>query len=77
MLNALSDLFHKAISQSGSVLSLWARPNNTIQASVAKLQATFVGCDPDSSSERMIDCLRNIDATVLANSADMFKVCNV
>lgn len=67
------NLFSKAISQSGSTLSLWGRPANELQAQIAKQQAMFVDCDPTTDSHTMVSCLRNVDANVLADSADKFK----
>lgn len=66
-------LFSKAISQSGSTLSLWGRPANELQAQIAKQQAAFVGCDPATDSNTMVSCLRNVDAEMLANSVEKFK----
>ncbi|KAF5277750.1 hypothetical protein FQR65_LT03730 [Abscondita terminalis] len=67
------NLFHRAISQSGSTLSLWARPKNVLQALIAQQQALFVNCDPSVGMQAMVTCLRNVDASVLANSSDLFK----
>ncbi|KAB0797635.1 hypothetical protein PPYR_08628 [Photinus pyralis] len=66
-------LFSKAISQSGSTLSLWGRPANELQAQIAKQQATFVGCDAGTDSNTMVSCLRNVDAEKLADSVEKFK----
>ncbi|KAF2893771.1 hypothetical protein ILUMI_12400, partial [Ignelater luminosus] len=67
------NLFHRAISQSGSSLPFWSRPMNTEQEQAAKQQASFVNCDTESGSHVMIECLRQVDAVALAESADLFK----
>ncbi|KAF5281265.1 hypothetical protein FQA39_LY05151 [Lamprigera yunnana] len=66
-------LFQRGISQSGSALAMWARPNNVLQSMIARQQATFVNCDSDTDTQSVVNCIRNVDATVLANSSDLFK----
>ncbi|KAF2893773.1 hypothetical protein ILUMI_12402 [Ignelater luminosus] len=66
-------LFHRAVSESGSSLSLWARPTNQLQELVAKQQASFVNCSINNGSHAMVECLRQVDAVTLADSADLFK----
>ncbi|PSN33169.1 Venom carboxylesterase-6 [Blattella germanica] len=52
MLSPLSaGLFHRAISESGTALALWAAPLDSL--AIAKRQALFVGCDPDEDTETM------------------------
>ncbi|CAH0557021.1 unnamed protein product [Brassicogethes aeneus] len=68
-------LFHRAISASGSALSLWAKPFNDLQKTVTGVQATLVGCQNSTgSSADLIKCLRNVPAETLANSQDLFKI---
>ncbi|GLV38634.1 Juvenile hormone esterase [Carabus blaptoides fortunei] len=64
-------LFHRAISQSGTALNVWATPISSNQ--VAQAQATFVDCPANTTSEELVDCLRTIDATALVESGDKFK----
>ncbi|KAF5281269.1 hypothetical protein FQA39_LY05155 [Lamprigera yunnana] len=66
-------LFHRGIAQSGSALAIWARPQNELQLSVTKKQATFVNCNPDDDTRYVVDCLRNVDAFTLVNSSYLFK----
>ncbi|KAF5281268.1 hypothetical protein FQA39_LY05154 [Lamprigera yunnana] len=66
-------LFHRGIAQSGSALSIWARPNNELQWSLTKKQATFVKCNPDDDTRNLVDCLRNVDAFTLVHSSYLFK----
>ncbi|XP_018325031.1 venom carboxylesterase-6-like isoform X2 [Agrilus planipennis] len=74
MLSPLSKgLFHRAISQSGTALSAFARPLPEIPLLVARAQAAFVGCDGNANTSALVDCLRNIDARVLVKSVDYFK----
>lgn len=67
------NLFHRAISQSGSALLLWAKPKSQLQSLIAQQQAIFVNCDPSVNTLEMVACLRTVDANVLANSSDLFK----
>ncbi|KAK4880303.1 hypothetical protein RN001_008449 [Aquatica leii] len=67
-------LFHRAISQSGTVLSFWARPLNNAQVRNAKMQASFVGCNPNATSKDIVECLRSIPVDVLLESSKKFKV---
>ncbi|KAF2888376.1 hypothetical protein ILUMI_17796 [Ignelater luminosus] len=69
-----ANLFHGAISQSGSTLAQWARPHNELQLLIAQQQALFVGCgDSVNNTHDMIECLRKVDAETLADSSDLFK----
>lgn len=66
-------LFHHAISMSGTALNLWAKPFNAVQAQIFRAQASLVDCDPAGSTQAIVDCLRNVDAVTLLESADKFK----
>ncbi|NP_001180223.1 juvenile hormone esterase precursor [Tribolium castaneum] len=67
-------LFQQAISQSGAALDLWARPLNALQPNVTAALAAFTGCSAHiGSSKDIVDCLRKIEATKLAETADNFK----
>ncbi|KAK4880294.1 hypothetical protein RN001_008440 [Aquatica leii] len=66
-------LFHRAISQSGSGLSFWARPLNNVQIRNAKMQASFVGCNPNATSKDIVECLRSIPVDILVESSKKFK----
>lgn len=70
---SILDLFHGAITQSGSALALWAKPLGAIQSLVAQMQAATVNCSNEINS-LMVDCMRRVDADVLANSIQYFKV---
>lgn len=40
---------------------------------VAKLQAQIVGCNPNGTTTAMVDCLRKVDAKMLAESVKLLK----
>lgn len=72
MLSPLSaDLFHRAISQSGTALNAWAWPTDSLF--LARRQATYVGCDPDDDTAGIVACLRKVDGEKLVDSVDNFK----
>lgn len=58
------DMFQRAISHSGTVVSPWAlQPNAKKSAFNA---GKMFGCDTDKTSE-LVECLRSVDASKLAN----------
>lgn len=68
-------LFQQAISQSGVALDLWARPLNLIQPNISAALAVFTNCTEHiGNNKNLVDCLRQVDATQLAQTADNFKV---
>ncbi|KAK4880302.1 hypothetical protein RN001_008448 [Aquatica leii] len=67
-------LFHRAISQSGTALLFWTRPLNNAQVRNAKMQASFVGCNPNATSKDIVECLRSIPVDVLVESSKKFKL---
>lgn len=68
-------LFHHAISESGSALSLWAKPLNALQPTVVQATAALVGCQSSiGNSTQLVECLRNVPAETLAKSFSAFKV---
>ncbi|KAL7015755.1 hypothetical protein ACKWTF_016653 [Chironomus riparius] len=68
-------LFHRAISQSGSLMSIWAEPH---RKGLAKERATKVaklmGCPVDSSTKKMIECLRNVPAQKITAAIRDFMI---
>jgi len=65
MLSPMSTgLFHKAISQSGSALKIWALSRNTLQQS--RELSSAMGC-PTFDTKAMIDCLKKVDARKLVS----------
>nr|ATS94112.1 juvenile hormone esterase [Dendroctonus rhizophagus]UUB32783.1 carboxylesterase COEF1 [Dendroctonus rhizophagus] len=70
---ASDGLFARAISQSGSALTPWALPNNTLQLIVTKTQGMLVNCN-NANTYALVNCLRNISADVLLQTQDAFKV---
>lgn len=68
-------LFHRAISQSGTALNIWA--TSTSSNKIARMQATFVNCPANRTSNELVDCLRTIDAKTLLDSGDKFKFWSV
>lgn len=69
-----SGLFQGAISASGTALDIWAKPQNLLMPEIARQQAEIVGCDRNATSDEIVECLRDIDAATLVQSADKFKV---
>ncbi|GJQ67385.1 hypothetical protein Trydic_g8268 [Trypoxylus dichotomus] len=67
------DLFHAAITQSGTALALWAQPQREMSLVVAKTQAEIVGCNSTVSTGEIVDCLRGIPAEDLVNSMNYFR----
>ncbi|KAF5281266.1 hypothetical protein FQA39_LY05152 [Lamprigera yunnana] len=67
-------LFQRGIAQSGSAFTLWSRPNNQLQLSFTKAQASFVNCNFDEDTYSLVNCLRNVDAVTLVNSSSLFKL---
>jgi carboxylesterase type B len=68
----LSGLFHRAISQSGTALNVWAWPKDSLF--LARRQAAYAGCNPDDDTAGIVACLRKVDAQTLVDSGDNFKV---
>ncbi|XP_049817595.1 esterase FE4 isoform X2 [Aethina tumida] len=60
-------LFHKAVASSGSFIGNWPIPKH--QMGLAKRQANVLGC-PDSSSEIIMDCLKNKTGQEIGTSSD-------
>lgn len=73
-MNGFTDLFHQGISESGSALALWAKPQQENQLLIAQIQARFVGCNDIENSSVIIKCLREKDGNDLVESGDKFKV---
>jgi carboxylesterase type B len=63
------NLFHRGISQSGTLQSFWSDP---LTAGVAKERARMlaedVGCEDTQNSEAIVTCLRNQTVENLVNS---------
>ncbi|KRT80422.1 hydrolase [Oryctes borbonicus] len=70
--NQSKNLFHAAITQSGSALALWAQPIRELALQVARAQAIAVGCN-DTVTTDMVDCLREIPAYDLVDSMNSFR----
>lgn len=66
-----SGLFHRAISQSGTALNVWAWPKDSLF--LARRQAAYAGCNPDDDTAGIVACLRKVDAKTLVGSGDSFK----
>ncbi|XP_019876460.2 juvenile hormone esterase-like [Aethina tumida] len=78
MLSPLSkNLFHRAISQSGTAFALWASPVKKEQLLITKYQSKLVGCNINGTNTEMITCLREVKADVLVDSNDMFKLFSI
>ncbi|GFG30806.1 hypothetical protein Cfor_10869 [Coptotermes formosanus] len=72
MMSPLSTgLFHRAISQSGTALNVWAWPKDSLF--LARRQAAYAGCNPDDDTAGIVACLRKVDAQTLVDSGDNFK----
>lgn len=67
-------LFHKAVASSGSFIGNWPIPKH--QMGLAKRQANVLGC-PDSSSEIIMDCLKNKTGQEIGTSSDQLFVKNM
>lgn len=57
-------LFHRGFSQSGTALLCWALTENPLEK--ARAVAKNISC-PTLSTEKMVDCLRSVDARKLIN----------
>ncbi|KAJ3655564.1 hypothetical protein Zmor_014687 [Zophobas morio] len=67
-------LFQQAISQSGAALNLWAKPINALQPNITAALAVFTGCTNYLGNNiKLVNCLREVEATALAETADKFK----
>lgn len=64
-------LFHKGISQSGTVLNPWVLMEHPMEKT-KKLCAT-IGC-PTSDSEHMVECLRHKPARQITHAVKHFQV---
>nr|CAD7204276.1 unnamed protein product [Timema douglasi] len=62
-------LFHRAISQSGTALNVFAWPVDGLD--LARRQARLMGC-PERNTTELVACLRAADAGDLINSGDAF-----
>ena len=63
--SSLADLFHRAVSQSGTALSPWAHVTaNTARQRAHKL-AQLAGCKKIDTSQEVLKCLRKIPAKEL------------
>jgi carboxylesterase type B len=65
-------LFHRAISQSGTALNVWAWPKDSLF--LARRQAAYAGCNSEDDTAGIVACLRKMDAKKLVESGDNFKV---
>ncbi|XP_046396391.1 juvenile hormone esterase-like [Ischnura elegans] len=73
MLSPMSQgLFHKAITQSGSAVALWAWPRPNAR-DLARRQGELVGCTHLDTSD-LIDCLREAPAFNITESGSKLKV---
>lgn len=69
-----SRLFHRAISQSGSLMEVWADPlRKGLAKSRAEKLADLMGC-PNSSSQEIVECLRIVPAEKLIAAVYEFYV---
>ncbi|KAJ9594873.1 hypothetical protein L9F63_013834, partial [Diploptera punctata] len=76
MLSPLSTgLFHRAISESGTAMALWAWPVDSL--SIARRQAAFSGCNPEDSTYNIVACLRAKDGKAIIDAGDNFKFWSV
>ncbi|XP_017783232.1 PREDICTED: venom carboxylesterase-6-like isoform X2 [Nicrophorus vespilloides] len=66
-------LFHRGISESGSALSIWARPANDFAAIIFRASAQVAQCDHTADSKTIIECMRNVDADSMVQIADTFR----
>ncbi|KAJ8959088.1 hypothetical protein NQ318_022345 [Aromia moschata] len=64
-----TDLFHKAVSMSGSPLGCWPIPHN--QLDIAKKQAKLVGC-PEDTPANIVKCLKTKPFNELAETLPKF-----
>nr|CAD7414940.1 unnamed protein product [Timema poppensis] len=67
-------LFHRAISQSGTALNVFAWPVDGLD--LARRQARLMGC-PERNTTELVACLRAADAGDLINSGDAFHTWSV
>lgn len=77
MISPLSKgLFHRAISQSGTIHSSWTlyRPGSAKKH--AKRLGEMMNC-PTNNSVEFVDCMRNIDAKNIIETDDNFKVLGI
>ncbi|XP_017772304.1 PREDICTED: venom carboxylesterase-6-like [Nicrophorus vespilloides] len=66
------NLFHRAISESGTALNIWGYPFDDLQKDVARRQAKFVNCTMEDNFA-MVECLRQVPAAELIDSAKGFN----
>ncbi|XP_059611143.1 juvenile hormone esterase-like [Phlebotomus argentipes] len=68
-------LFHRAIPQSGTHLSLWAKRDGEIIFRNARKFASLVKCPADrENAKEMIECLRNLSAKeIMSHFYEVFK----
>ncbi len=64
-------LFHKAVSQSGSALGLWAFQPNPKEN--AQKLAKYAGCSSIESSKEIVKCLRSLTTDELAMAQIKYK----
>nr|CAD7454741.1 unnamed protein product [Timema tahoe] len=67
-------LFHRAISQSGTALNVFAWPIDGLD--LARRQARLMGC-PERNTTELVACLRAADAGDLLDSGDAFHTWSV
>nr|CAD7256157.1 unnamed protein product [Timema shepardi] len=67
-------LFHRAISQSGTALNVFAWPVDGLD--LARRQARLMGC-PERNTTELVACLRAADAGDLLDSGDAFHTWSV
>lgn len=63
-------LFHKAILMSGGLGGQWEIPSH--QLHLAKQQASLFQC-PEEDAEELVECLRQVDGLMIANTLPYFK----
>lgn len=70
--NAHTGLFSGAILQSGAAFCPWAMSNTPRKEALRVADA--VGCRTDQSSESLLECLQEVDATAFLPVLDEIRV---
>lgn len=70
-MSLIEGLFHRGISQSGTVLNPWVTTENSLGKS--QQLAAHLGC-PTTTSRELIECLRQRSAYQIVHAVKLFQV---